>query len=181
MKFPPTQLACQALEAIRDRNDLDTREIDDVVLGCVTPVGEQGANIARTAALNAGFDQTVPGVQINRFCASGLEAVNMCAARVMSGMSSLEIGGGIEAMSRVPMGYDGGAIATDPDVAFRHYTVPQGVSADLIATNYGISRDDCDAYSVESHQRAKRSWDEGRFENIGRARERRDGRGRSGL
>ncbi|GAB4528116.1 MAG: acetyl-CoA C-acetyltransferase [Parvularculaceae bacterium] len=163
-EITPVQLATQVLEAIRDRNDLDTREVDDVVLGCVTPVGEQGANIARTAALNAGFDQTVPGVQINRFCASGLEAVNMCAARVLSGMSALEIGGGVEAMSRVPMGYDGGAIAVDPDVAFRHYTVPQGVSADLIATNYGISRDDCDALSVESHKRAKRSWDEGRFE-----------------
>ena len=164
-EITPIQLASQALEAIRDRNALDTSLVDDVVLGCVSPVGEQGANVARTAALNAGYDQTVPGVQVNRFCASGLEAINMCASRVMSGMSDLEVGGGLEAMSRVPMGADGGAIATDPDVAFRHYTVPQGISADLIATNYGISRDDCDAYSVESHKRAKRSWDEGRFNN----------------
>jgi acetyl-CoA C-acetyltransferase len=160
----PVQLAGQMLNAIRDRNPgLDTKEVEDVILGCVSPVGEQGANIARTAALVAGYDETVPGVQVNRFCASGLEAVNMAAAKVMSGLTPLAIGGGVEAMSRVPMGSDGGAWPVDPAVAIPSYFVPQGISADLIATKYGFSRDDADAYSVESHKRAAKSWEEGRF------------------
>lgn len=157
------QLATQALEAIRDRNALDTAKVDDVILGCVSPVGELGADIARAAVLNADYAQTVSGVQVNRFCASGLEATNMAAAKVISGEADFAIGGGVEAMSRVPMGSDGGAMVADPELAFDHYLVPQGVSADLIATKYGYSRDDVDAYAVESQRRAKIAWDEKRF------------------
>jgi acetyl-CoA C-acetyltransferase len=158
------QLATQQLEAIRDRNNLDTSFIDDVVLGCVSPVGEQGADIARAAALNANYAETASGFQVNRFCASGLEAVNLAAAKVMSGEADLAIGGGVEAMSRVPMGSDGGAMAVDPEMAFDHYFVPQGVSADLIATKYGYSRDDVDAYAIESQNRAEKAWKERRFD-----------------
>ncbi len=156
-------LASQVLEAIRDRNGLDTSKVDDVVLGCVAPVGEQGSDIARTAVLTADYAESVAGVQINRFCASGLEAVNMAAAKVISGEADLTIGGGVESMSRVPMGSDGGAWPTDPSSAFKTYFMPQGVSADLIATLYGFSRDDVDAYAVESQRRAAQSWTEGRF------------------
>ncbi|MGB0907290.1 MAG: acetyl-CoA C-acetyltransferase [Maricaulaceae bacterium] len=156
-------LLTQQLEAIRERNDLDTSKVDDIVMGCVSPVGEQGADIARVASITAGYAETVSGVTINRFCASGLEACNMAAAKVMSGMSDMVIGGGIESMSRVPMGSDGGAMMVDPSFNFEHYGVPQGISADLIATKYGFSRDDCDAYAVESQKRAKAAWDEGRF------------------
>jgi acetyl-CoA C-acetyltransferase len=156
-------LATQVLEALRDRNDLDTSKVDDVILGCVSPVGEQGSDIARTAVLSAGWAQTTAGVQINRFCASGLEAVNMAAAKVKAGEADFAVGGGIEAMSRVPMGSDGGAWPIDPTSAFPTYFVPQGVSADMIASKYGFSRDDVDAYSVESHKRAAKSWAEGRF------------------
>ena len=132
------RLAVTALQAIRDRNKLDTHLVDDVVLGCVMPIGEQGADIARTAAVVAGYAESVPGVQVNRFCASGLEATNMAAAQVMSGQSQATIGGGVESMSRVPMGSDGGAWPTDPAVAIPMYFVPQGISADLIATKYGL-------------------------------------------
>ena len=156
-------LATQVLEALRDRNNLDTAKVDDVVLGCVAPVGEQGADIARTAVLTADYAESVAGVQINRFCASGLEAVNMAAAKVMSGEAELAIGGGVESMSRVPMGSDGGAWPTDPSSAFKTYFTPQGISADLIATLYGFSRDDVDAYAVESQKRAAASWADGRF------------------
>jgi acetyl-CoA C-acetyltransferase len=159
----PIELASTALRAIRDRNELDTANVDDVVLGCVAPVGEQGADIARVAVINADYAETTAGVQVNRFCASGLEAVNMAAGQIMSGQSDMAIGGGVESMSRVPMGSDGGAWASDPAVAFKSYFVPQGISADLIATKYGYSRDDVDAYSVESQRRAKQAWDEGRF------------------
>lgn len=159
----PIRLAGAALSAIRDRNALDTRAVDDVVLGVVEPVGEQGADIARVAALDAGYDESVAGVQINRFCASGLEAVNMAAGQVMAGQSDMAIGGGVESMSRVPMFSSGGAWAGDPDVAFRTYFVPQGVSADLLATLHGYSRDDVDAYAVESQRRAAHAWDTGRF------------------
>lgn len=158
-------LATQVLEALRDRNGLDTSRVDDVILGCVAPVGEQGADIARTAVLAADYAQTTAGVQINRFCASGLEAVNMAAAKVASGEADMAIGGGVESMSRVPMGSDGGAWPIDPSSAFRTYFTPQGVSADLIASKYGFSRDDVDAYAVESQKRAARSWTEGRFRN----------------
>ncbi len=156
-------LASQALQAVRDRNALDTSRVDDVILGCVAPVGEQGADIARTAVLAAGYSETTAGVQINRFCASGLEAVNMAAAKVISGEADFAIGGGVESMSRVPMGSDGGAWPIDPASAFPTYFVPQGVSADMIASKWGISRTDADAYAVESHKRAARSWAEGRF------------------
>jgi acetyl-CoA C-acetyltransferase len=158
------QLATQQLEAIRDRNGLDTSFIDDVILGCVSPVGEQGADIARAAALNAGYAESVSGLQVNRFCASGLEATNLAAAKVMSGEADMAIGGGVEAMSRVPMGSDGGAMVVDPQMAFDHYFVPQGVSADLIASKYGYSRDDVDAYAVESQNRAEKAWKERRFD-----------------
>lgn len=158
------QLATQQLEAIRDRNNLDTSFVDDVILGCVSPVGEQGADIARAAALNANYAETASGFQVNRFCASGLEAVNLAAAKVMSGEADMAIGGGVEAMSRVPMGSDGGAMAVDPEMAFDHYFVPQGVSADLIATKYGYSRDDVDAYAIESQNRAEAAWKERRFD-----------------
>ena len=159
----PVRLAVTALEALRDRNNLDTSTVDDVVLGCVAPIGEQGADIARTAAVMANYSETVSGVQINRFCASGLEAVNMASAQVMSGQSQAAIGGGVESMSRIPMGSDGGAWAVDPAVAMPMYFVPQGISADLLATKYGFSRDDVDAYAVESQKRAKAAWDAGYF------------------
>jgi acetyl-CoA C-acetyltransferase len=160
----PVQLASQMLRALPSRNPgLDTKQIEDVILGCVTPVGEQGANIARTSVLMAGYDESVPGVQVNRFCASALEAVNMAAAKVASGQSPMVVAGGVEAMSRVPMASDGGAWATDPAVAIPTYFVPQGISADLIATKWGYSREDVDAYSVESHKRSAKSWEEGRF------------------
>ncbi|PHY14061.1 acetyl-CoA acetyltransferase [Caulobacter sp. B11] len=156
-------LATQVLEALRDRNNLDTRHVDDVILGCVSPVGEQGSDIARTAVLTADYAESVAGVQVNRFCASGLEAVNMAAAKVASGEAHMAIGGGVESMSRVPMGSDGGAWPTDPSSAFKTYFTPQGVSADLIATLYGFSRDDVDAYAVESQRRAAAAWADGRF------------------
>lgn len=162
-EITPIQLATQMLEAVRDRNDLDTSVVDDVVLGCVSPVGEQGADIARVAAINANYAETTAGLQVNRFCASGLEAVNLAAAKVMSGEADMAIGGGVESMSRVPMGSDGGAWPVDPAVAFDSYFVPQGISADLIATKYGYSRDDVDAYAVESQKRAKAAWDDNRF------------------
>jgi len=158
-------LAAQALGAIKQRNNLDTTLVDDVVLGCVDPVGEAGGDIARAAALNAGYGDTVAGVQINRFCASGLDAINFAAAQVMSGQHDLTIGGGVESMSRVGMGAAGGAWPMDPAIAVPTYFMPQGISADLIATKYGFSRDDVDAYAVESQKRAKASWDEGRFKN----------------
>ncbi|WP_151638193.1 MULTISPECIES: acetyl-CoA C-acetyltransferase [Noviherbaspirillum] len=159
----PLRLAETALRALGTRNHLDTGLIDDVVLGCVEPVGEQGACIGRIAALAADYAESVAGVQINRFCASGLEACNMAAAQVMSGQSDLVVGGGVEAMSRVPMGSSGGAWPVDPQSAFRRYFVPQGVSADAIATIWGYSRRDVDAYAVESQQRAQRAWDAGHF------------------
>src|SRR5215813_7476134 len=157
------ELATQTLKAIRDRNRLDTAELDDVIMGCVYPVGEQGADIARAAVLKAGFDQTVAGVQINRFCASGLEACNMAAGQIMSGQSDLTIGGGVESMSRVGMGASGGAWATDPAIAIKSYFSPQGIGADLIATLDGFSRDDVDAFSVESQKRAANAWKNGYF------------------
>jgi acetyl-CoA C-acetyltransferase len=154
-EITPIELTTQVLNALRERSGLDTALLDDVVLGCVSPVGEQGANIARVAAINAGYAESVPGKQLNRFCASGLEAVNTAAAQVMSGMSELVIGGGVESMSRVPMGADGGAWASDPWVAYHTYFAPQGIGADLIATKYGFSREDVDAYAAESQRRTQ--------------------------
>jgi len=156
-------LASQALGAIKNRNNLDTKVVDDVVMGVVDPVGEAAADIARTAALVAGYGDSVAGVQINRFCASGLDAVNFAAAQIMSGQQQLAVGGGVESMSRVGIGSAGGAWSVDPSIAVAHYFLPQGVSADLIATKYGFSRDDVDAYAVESQKRAAAAWDDGRF------------------
>src|SRR5471030_3249460 len=158
-------LASTALRAIKERNHLDPKLIDDVVMGCVDPVGEAGGDIARMGALAAGFGDTVPGVQINRFCASGLDSVNFAAAQVMSGQHQMTIGGGVESMSRVGIGAAGGAWPVDPSIAVATYFLPQGISADLIATKYGFSRDDVDSYAVESQKRAAKSWDEGRFKN----------------
>jgi acetyl-CoA C-acetyltransferase len=158
-------LATQVLQALRDRNNLDTSLIDDVILGCVAPIGEQGANIARVAALNAGLAQTVAGVQMNRFCASGLEAVNTAAAKVVFGEADAAIGGGVESMSRVKMGSDGGAWSADPDVAFTTGFAPQGIGADAIATLAGFSRTDVDAFAAESQKRAAAAWAAGRFKN----------------
>ncbi|HEY7382247.1 MAG TPA: acetyl-CoA C-acetyltransferase [Beijerinckiaceae bacterium] len=157
------RLAETALRALRERNDLDTSLVDDVILGCVDPVGEAGGDIARAAALVADYGHHVPGVQINRFCASGLDAVNFAAAQVMAGQHDMVIGGGVESMSRVGMGASGGAWPVDPAIAIKSYFMPQGISADLIATKYGFGRDDCDAYAVESQKRAGRAWKEGRF------------------
>ena len=156
-------LAVTALKAIKDRNGLKGPEVDDVVLGCVDPVGEAGGDIARAGAIAAGYGDSVPGVQINRFCASGLDSVNFAAAQVMSGQHDLAIGGGVESMSRVGIGASGGAWPVDPAIAIPSYFMPQGVSADLIATKYGFSRDQVDAYAVEIQKRAARAWDEGRF------------------
>jgi len=156
-------LAAQTLGEVKKRNDLDPALVDDVVLGVVDPVGEAAADIARTAALVAGFGDGVPGVQINRFCASGLDAVNFAAAQVMSGQHDMTIGGGIESMSRVGIGASGGAWPVDPSIALKSYFMPQGISADLIATKYGFSRAQCDEYAVQSQQRAAKAWDEGRF------------------
>ena len=157
------ELATQALKAIRDRNHLDTGMVDDVVLGCVDPVGEQGSNIARVAVLDADYADSVAGVQINRFCASGLEATNMAAGQIMSGQSDMTIGGGVESMSRVGMGASGGAWAVDPQIALKSYFTPQGIGADLIATLDGFSRDDVNAYAVESQKRAANAWSNGYF------------------
>ena len=156
-------LSAQTLTALRERNGLDPVLLDDVVLGCVDPVGEAGGDIARAAALVAGYGDSVPGVQINRFCASGLDAVNFAAAQIMAGQHRLAVGGGVESMSRVGIGASGGAWPVDPSIAVPSYFMPQGVSADLIATKYGFSRDDVDAYAVESQTRAAAAWDDGRF------------------
>jgi acetyl-CoA C-acetyltransferase len=158
-------LAAQVLGAVRDRNQLDTGLVDDVVMGCVDPVGEAGGDIARAAALVAGYGDSVPGVQINRFCASGLDAINFAAAEIMSGQHEMTVGGGVESMSRVGIGASGGAWALDPAIAVPTYFLPQGISADLIATRYGFSRDDVDAYAVESQKRAATAWNEGRFKH----------------
>ena len=160
----PVWLASRPLVALQGRNGLDTAVFDDVVLGCVMPVGEQGGNIARMAVLQADYDQSVPALQINRYCGSGLEAVAFAAAKVMAGQADLAVGGGVEMMSRVPMGADGGAWAQDPQVAFKTYFVMQGISADLLGSLRGHSRADVDAYSAESHRRAAQAWAEGRFD-----------------
>ncbi|KAB1070530.1 acetyl-CoA C-acetyltransferase [Methylobacterium soli] len=159
------RLAEVALRALRERNDLDTRRIDDVVLGCVDPVGEAGGDIARAAALVADYGNHVPGVQINRFCASGLDAINFAAAQVMAGQHDMTVGGGVESMSRVGLGASGGAWPVDPAIAIKSYFMPQGVSADLIATKYGFSRDDCDGYAVQSQKRSAASWEQGLFKD----------------
>ena len=156
-------LATTVLAALKARSGLDTEAVDDIILGCVDPVGEAGGDIARAAALTAGYGIHVPGVQINRFCASGLDAVNFGAAQIMAGQHDLVVGGGVESMSRVGIGASGGAWPVDPQIAIPSYFMPQGVSADLIATKYGFSRDDVDAYAVQSQKRADLAWTEGRF------------------
>ncbi|WP_313514749.1 acetyl-CoA C-acetyltransferase [Pseudomonas sp.] len=159
----PVNLMAGLLCAIQRRNDLDTAQVDDIVLGCVTPVGDQGADIAKTAALVADWDEQVAGQQINRFCASGLEAVNLGAMKVRSGFEDLVLVGGVESMSRVPMGSDGGAWAMDPETNLHTQFVPQGIGADLIATLEGFSRQDVDAYALRSQQKAARARAEQRF------------------
>jgi acetyl-CoA C-acetyltransferase len=162
-EITPLDLAAQVLASVRERNGLAPDAVEDIAFGCVSPVGEQGAVITRTAALQAGYAHTTSGIQVNRFCGSGLEAANIASAKVMSGECDLTIGGGVESMSRVPMGSDGGAWPVDPRPAIANYFIPQGISADLIATVYGYSRDDVDAYSVESQKRAAMAWGEKRF------------------
>ncbi len=159
------KLSADMLNGIAARNNLeDTAQIEDVIWGNVTQVGEQGACLARSAVLYSDLDQSVPGLSVNRFCASGLEAVNLAANQVKGGAGNAYIAGGVESMSRVPMGMDGGAIAVDPYLAMKSYFVPQGISSDIIATKYGFSRDDCDAYAVESHKRAVAATNAGHFE-----------------
>ncbi|KRB76316.1 acetyl-CoA acetyltransferase [Nocardioides sp. Root190] len=161
----PVDLVVGLLDALQERNPgLDTNRVDDVVLGVVSPVGDQGGDIAKTAAIAAGLPDTVAGVQLNRFCASGLEAVNQAASRVRGGFEDLIIAGGVESMSRVAMGSDGGAWASDPATAFKAGFVPQGIGADLIATIEGWSREDVDAYAAESHHRAAKAWANGYYD-----------------
>ena len=162
----PVDLAVGLIEELSTRNpSLDTERIDDVVLGVVSPIGDQGGDIAKTAALKAGLPETTAGVQLNRFCASGLEAVNQAASRVRGGFEQLLIAGGVESMSRVPMGSDGGAWASDPDTALKTGFVPQGIGADLIATIEGWGREDVDAFAAQSNQRAAAAWENGYFKD----------------
>jgi acetyl-CoA C-acetyltransferase len=157
------ELVTQLLRAVRDRNDLDTGLLDDVIIGTAQPVGEQGGVLARAAVLNAGYAETVGGQQVHRFCASGLDAVNLVAAQVMAGMIDAGIGGGVESMSRTVMGYDSGAWTSDPHIAFNNHYAPQGIGADMIATLDGFTRNDVDSYAAESQRRAAQSWTERRF------------------
>lgn len=159
----PVKLSADMLNAVKDRNGLKGDEIEDVIWGNATQVKEQGGCLARTAVLASDLDERVPGLSINRFCASGMEAVNLAANQVRGGAGEAYIAGGVECMSRVPMGSDGAAIAVDPSVAMKTYFVPQGISADIIATEFGISRDDADAFAVESQKRAAAAWKDGRF------------------
>ncbi len=163
-EVPAVRLSALALNALKERNNLEGHAVEDVIWGNVTQVGEQGACLARSAVLYSELDESIPGVSINRFCASGLEAVNMAANQVRGGAGDAYIAGGVESMSRVPMGSDGGAIAADPTLAMKTYFVPQGISADIIATKYGFSRDECDALAVESQKRAAEARAEGRFD-----------------
>ena len=163
-EVPTPRLAARALEALRDRNGLDTARLDDIIFGCVDPVYEAGAVIPRAAAFEAGYSFRAPGMQISRFCASGLDAVNIGAAKIAQGADDLIIAGGVESMSRIGLGAAGGAWFMDPSVSFPSYFMPQGVSADLIATKYGFSREDVDAYAVESQKRAAHAWDNGYFD-----------------
>ncbi len=162
-EVPAVRLSAETLNQIKTRNNLNASDVEDVIWGNVTQIGEQGACLARSAVLYSDLDQSVPGVSVNRFCASGLEAVNMAAGQVMGGQGDGYIAGGVESMSRVPMGTDGGAIAVDPYLAMKTYFVPQGISSDIIATKYGFSRDDCDAYAVESQKRAAAARAANRF------------------
>ena len=162
-EVPTPRLGAKVLEALRERNGLDTKKVDDVIFGCVDPVYEAGGCIARSSIFEAGYDTQAPGMQINRFCASGLDAINFGAAKIAQGADDIVIAGGVESMSRVGMGASGGSWAFDPSVNLPAYFMPQGVSADLIATKYGFSRDDVDAYAVESQKRSAESWEKGNF------------------
>jgi len=162
-EVPAVRLGAKVLEALRDRNGFDTGEVDDIIFGCVDPVGEAGSVIPRSAAFEAGYDNKAPGMQISRFCASGLDAINFGAAKIAQGADEIVIAGGVESMSRVGMGMSGGAWFMDPSVGMPAWFMPQGVSADLIATKYGFSRDDVDAYAVESQKRAAKAWEKGYF------------------
>jgi len=164
-EVPSVRLAAKVLEAVRDRNGLDTGKVDDIIMGCVDPVMDAGAVIPKAAAFEAGYSTKAPGMQISRFCASGLDAVNFGAAKIAQGADDLVVAGGVESMSRVGLGMSGGAWFMDPSVNFPAYFMPQGVSADLIATKYGFSRDDVDAYAVESQKRAAHAWEKGYFKN----------------
>ncbi|MEW9616790.1 acetyl-CoA C-acetyltransferase [Shinella sp. S4-D37] len=164
-EVPSVRLAAKVLEAVRDRNGLDTSKVDDIVMGCVDPVMDAGAVIPKAAAFEAGYSTRAPGMQISRFCASGLDAVNFGAAKIAQGADDLVIAGGVESMSRIGLGMSGGSWFMDPSVNFPAYFMPQGVSADLIATKYGFSRDDVDAYAVESQKRAAHAWQNGYFKN----------------
>lgn len=157
------RLSAVTLNALKERNGLEGSAVEDVIWGNATQVKEQGGCLARTSVLASDLDESIPGLSINRFCASGMEAVNLAANQVRGGAGEAYIAGGVECMSRVPMGSDGAAVAVDPTVAMENYFVPQGISADIIATEYGISRDDADAFAVESQRRAAKAWDEGRF------------------
>ncbi|WP_299698745.1 acetyl-CoA C-acetyltransferase [uncultured Tateyamaria sp.] len=157
------RLSALTLNALKERNNIDGHVVEDVIWGNVTQVMEQGGNLARTAVLASDLDEAIPGIAINRFCASGLEAVNIAANQVRGGAGDGYIAGGVEMMGRVAMGSDGAAIAADPSIAMESYFAPQGIGADLIATEYGFSRDDVDQYSVESQRRAKEAWDDKRF------------------
>jgi acetyl-CoA C-acetyltransferase len=164
-EVPAVRLGARVLEAVRDRNGLDTSQVDDIVFGCVDPVGEAGSVIPRASAFEAGYATEAPGIQLSRFCASGLDAINVGAAKIAGGSDDIIIAGGVESMSRVGMGMSGGAWFMDPSVGIPSYFVPQGVSADLIATKYGFSRDDVDAYAVESQKRAAKAWENGWFKD----------------
>ncbi len=161
----PLNLLSTCLSTLQQKHDLDTSQVEDCVIGCVTPIGDQGAVIARTALLHAGWDEGVAGIQINRFCGSGLEAVNLAAMKVRSGWESMIVAGGVESMSRTKMGSDGGALGFDPDVINKIGYVPQGVSADLIATIEDFSRETLDAYAVRSQARAAHAWEQGYFKD----------------
>ncbi|TBE53109.1 acetyl-CoA C-acetyltransferase [Rhizobium leguminosarum] len=163
-EVPSVRLAAKTLEAIRDRNGLNTDTVDDIIMGCVDPVMDAGAVITKAAAFEAGYSTKAPGMQISRFCASGLDAVNFGAGKIAQGADDIVIAGGVESMSRVGLGMSGGAWFMDPSVNFPAYFMPQGVSADLIATKYGFSRTDVDAYAVESQKRAAHAWEEGWFD-----------------
>ncbi|AUX75111.1 MULTISPECIES: acetyl-CoA C-acetyltransferase [Sinorhizobium] len=164
-EVPSVRLAAKVLEAVRDRNGLDTSTVDDIVMGCVDPVMDAGSVIPKAAAFEAGYSTRAPGMQISRFCASGLDAVNFGAAKIAQGADDIVIAGGVESMSRVGLGMSGGSWFMDPSVNLPAYFMPQGVSADLIATKYGFSRDDVDAYAVESQKRAAHAWEKGYFAN----------------
>jgi acetyl-CoA C-acetyltransferase len=162
-EVPALRLLTTTFNAIRERNNLDTSYVEDAIIGCVTQVAEQGSDIAKTAAIAAGYSNNTAGVSLNRYCGSGLEAINQASAYIMSGFTDLIVAGGVESMSRVQMGADGFALFSDPNMILKHHIVPQGISADLIATKYGYDRSQLDAFAVESHRRAALAWEEGRF------------------